>query len=191
MPQTEWIDAEEALRRRLAEVQRAEKIPDAELGRELAKLGFPTLTRDALRAIKRGSRRIALNEALALAWALGIAPVNAFAPFEDPEPTTHGPDGNVLDPPIYGTTVGLRVGDGVDMQPVEARSWIAGRSIRWVDDDRQRRFYLRFVPPPYRAKLARAANAAIRKAAEGGDPDEIKLPVSVWHEIEEREDQDV
>ena len=70
------------------------------------------------------------------AWALDIAPTNLIVPFEKPDPVTRNDAGEKIDPPLYKTSATLHIGAGVDMQPVEARAWIAGRSVRHDTDRR-------------------------------------------------------
>lgn len=189
------LKAETVLANQLERIQKAERITDVNLAATLRDLGYETLSRDAIRAIKRGDRRVTLDETLALAWALDIAPTNLIVPFEKPDPVTRNDAGEKIDPPLYKTSATLHIGVGVDMQPVEARAWIAGRSVRHDTDRevtrrRERRFYVDHVPPPQRDAIDAAAGSAVREAAKQGHPNEIHvaLPVSTWIAIEsERE----
>jgi hypothetical protein len=150
----EVLTPEAAVARRVARLQDTKGLSNEELGRRMAALGFPNVGRHAVRDIKAGKRKVSLNEALALAWALEIAPVHLIVPFEAEEEVT--PDADAEDvPPSDPPAACLAVGDRLLMLPIEARSWIAGRSVRHDDDHdvdrrRERSFYVENVPPDER-----------------------------------------
>jgi transcriptional regulator with XRE-family HTH domain len=157
-----------AFGKRLREVrERARpKITQAQLVERLAELGFE-LNRDAVIQIESGRRRVTLDEALAIAAVLGVAPVNLVVPLENPERLLRD-EGSVYEP-----TALLAVGN-LRLFPWEARAWIRGTEIYGnAPVDLWHRYYVTEVPPGYRRRLDELAEAVQRfKGATG----HFKLP---------------
>lgn len=145
------IEPEQAVADRIGALQASRGVSDVELGRRMAALGFTSVGRDAIRKIKAGERQVSLNEALAFAWALDIAPVHLIVPLDN--------------------SAGLKVGHGLDMDYVEARSWIRGRSIRYDEDEevtrrREAGFYFENLPPNEQQQVLRAGQEVSERLDE-------------------------
>lgn len=100
-----------------------------------------------------------MDEVLAISWLLGVAPVDMLVPFEEPDSLEGGGD-MLFDAPEF-----LRVVDGIEMHPAEARAWLNRTSIRGFDDDERKRwlrFYYDEAPPPVRYGLERSGGGACR-----------------------------
>jgi transcriptional regulator with XRE-family HTH domain len=70
--------------RRLKETRRARGLSQRRLVARLAALGRP-LNQAVITRIERGARKVSLDEAIALAAALDVAPVHLFLPIDDSE----------------------------------------------------------------------------------------------------------
>lgn len=97
-----------------------------------------------------------LDEALAIAAALAVAPVHLLVPFEKPEVLNE----DVAEAGIFEAEANLKIGDGVVLSPLVVRAWIRGTAIPGGYDtpmDEWYRFYAVEVPPPTRHRLRRQA----------------------------------
>lgn len=151
----EKLTPRQAFGRRLrAAVESHEGIRNLDqLSDRLAGIGVK-VSRPTLQRFQAGTHAPNIDEALAICWALGVAPVYMLAPFEDTTGVQSGPYVS-YDAPAF-----LHVADEVDMHPVEARSWIAGISLRSVDPDwgaAWQRFGYDETPPPVKAALKQRA----------------------------------
>lgn len=187
----EHISPSAAVGRRIAEIQAEQRLSDAGLAARLTAIGFATVGRNGIRDIKNGKRRLTLDETLALAWVLEIAPVHLIVPFEDSEPVTHDQDGEPIEP-FYGPVTGIRIGDGVEMDPIPARSWIQGRAIPGGESDNRlwRRFRVELVPPQDRARREAEMKAAAEKQADrderfvelvASDPENLEAAIQMYN----------
>ena len=64
---------DELFRMRLREIRKARGLTQQGLGRGMVSAGYPTLTKNRISEIERGSRKVALAEALAIASVLGTS----------------------------------------------------------------------------------------------------------------------
>lgn len=131
----------------------------AELAERLREIGYvdddgrERLPVSAIGELEREARRVTVDDWLALAAALGVAPIHLIVPFEDPEPVTL-PDGQAVG---FSSSTELRVGANLTLDPLDARSWIRGTSIYLGADPSQWfRFYAEEVPPARKHELERA-----------------------------------
>jgi transcriptional regulator with XRE-family HTH domain len=173
------LTAEETFRRRAREAREKAGLSQQDVVDRLVAIGYvdgvtdagepkPRLSRAAIAEIEReGGRRIRLDDALAIAAALGIAPVHLIVPFEDPEPidltyrVKDRESGAIreetpADHGLFNPTAKLKIGDKLSLAPSEARPWIRGQSL-YVDAlgnaELEARFYYEEVPPPRRYQL--------------------------------------
>ena len=75
------ITPEAAFRRRLKEARAARGMTQRDLAERLAAIGQP-MTQAAVTRIERGERRVSLDEAIAIAAVLDVAPIHLFLPIE-------------------------------------------------------------------------------------------------------------
>jgi transcriptional regulator with XRE-family HTH domain len=137
--------SQEDLRRRL----------DEDIGfKKLTKSGFKKLSRSAIAQIELGKRDVSLDEVLAIAAALGVAPIHLIVTFEDERVISE----ESAELGIFEPTAALKIGDRLSLIPVEARKWIRGTSI-YPDAplDLWRRYYVTEVPPAVRYRLRQVA----------------------------------
>ncbi|MGW3365966.1 hypothetical protein ACWDOR_23835 [Streptosporangium canum] len=99
----------EVLRRNIKHIRESQRITFVELADRLASIGRPIPVL-GLRRIERGERRIDVDDLLAIAYALGAAPVDLLIP------------GNEKDTTPYSITPGLPSTVGT------ARRWIRGEA---------------------------------------------------------------
>lgn len=82
---------EEVFRRRLQEAREARGgMSQRELAARVANIGMK-INQSAITRIERGERKVSLGEAIALAAALDVAPVNLFLPIDGDEPVRLAP----------------------------------------------------------------------------------------------------
>lgn len=164
--------AGEVFRRRVTAARESAGLSIAELGRRLRDLGFKSFSRQALSDLEAGKRkRVSIDEALAIAWVLGVAPLHLFVPFESPDPAVDEA-GEPVDlgdgKPYYAPDKALEVVPDIVMTPVEARAWIRGDAVRDAGDEfplkQWHRFYVEEVPPPWRHNHPGAASNAGEEA---------------------------
>jgi hypothetical protein len=155
--------ASQVFGRRMREAREShpERLSRSQLAQRLTAAGFSSSERTIERT-ETGRREPGLDEALAIAWILGVAPSHMIVPFERPEPADTEA-GLIFDAPEF-----LHVVDGIDMHPIEARAWISGSSLRQIGDE-PLRAWLRFgydeAPPPVRYGLEQSVDdAALRKS---------------------------
>lgn len=158
------LSPEGAFRQRMREARTAARMTQGELSARLAELGYK-LSRGAIADIERGQRAVRLNDALAISAALGVAPVNMMAPFEDPEPI----DEEATRLGIFRPLSELAVGANLRLIPVVARRWIRGLQL-YSDAPLEdwARYYVEQVPPSRRAQLRE-----IQRALEAHEPPRI------------------
>jgi transcriptional regulator with XRE-family HTH domain len=146
----------QTFRRRLVDVRRRAKITQAELSSRLADLGYQ-LSRAAIAEIERGNRRVTLDDALAVAAALGVAPLHLIVPFEDEEPImSPSPKPDEPGLTIFDSPDELRVGN-LALIPSEARMWIKGEALYGgAEISHFARYYVEETPPPRRWNIDRA-----------------------------------
>ena len=130
-------------------------ISQVQLSERLAALGV-TVSRKALLEMERmpPRRRVSLDEALAIAAALGVAPIHLMVPFEDDTVLSE----DLADEGVFEAKTSLKVGNLV-MVPVVARKWIRGTAI-YPDPgplELWHRFYCVEVPPAVRYRLRKLA----------------------------------
>jgi transcriptional regulator with XRE-family HTH domain len=156
---TEQVTPDVAFARRLREARDRAGLTRADLvGRLRDVVGYDGLSEQALGFIEREERRVTLNDALALAAALDVAPVNLMVPFESPEPII----AEGADRPVFEPTAELKVGEHVTFIPGWARAWIKGTRTRFEATPREiLRYYVDEVPPE-RKWLIEETAAAIR-----------------------------
>lgn len=152
----ERLTPRQAFGRRLRDViehnrKRREGIRNLEqLSARLGEVGV-NISRPTLQRFQAGTHAPNIDEVLAICWVLGVAPVYMLAPFEQATGVESGPY------VLYDAPAFLHVAEGIDMHPVEARSWLAGKSLRQVEPDplaAWRRFGYDEAPPPVRAALS-------------------------------------
>lgn len=135
--------------RRMREARGSLGLSIAALASRLEQLEQPIAYR-TLQRIESGQRPPTIDEALAIAWALAVAPVHMLVPFEEPIGVEAG------DWIVYDAPRRLHVAKDVDMHPGEARAWIAGHSIRDTGKPdypkRLQRFRFDEAPPTARRK---------------------------------------
>jgi transcriptional regulator with XRE-family HTH domain len=170
-----------AFAQRLKETRESAGISQPELERRLLALGYTQLRRRAILEIERWNtegrgRRVTIDDVLACAAALGVAPVNLLVPFESDKPAVfvdriHDPETgesreatpeDMADRGWFVPRDVLRVGDLV-LGPGEARAWVRGRELYAEASDNlelRRRFYFEQAEPPRRNWLARLVAAA-------------------------------
>jgi Fe2+ transport system protein FeoA len=112
--------------------------------------GIDRLSVGALGELERGTRRVTVDDWLALSAALGVAPVNLIVPFEDAEPLeSPAPELGIFNPSTL-----LEVAKNLVLVPLVARAWVRGRSLyAGADRDLEPRFYYEETPPPRRYQL--------------------------------------
>jgi transcriptional regulator with XRE-family HTH domain len=143
--------------RRLREARLSAGLTQEQLSRRLADDVGYRLSRVAIAEIEAGRRRVTVDDWLALAAALNVAPVHLVVPFESER---------LLDK-RYGyfePAAMLRVGERLVMLPQEARSWIRGLVHHLSSHpDTYDRFYRVETPPPQRYRLAQLAERVLRR----------------------------
>jgi transcriptional regulator with XRE-family HTH domain len=204
----EELTPSEAFGRRLKQVRDRNGVSTASLMRRLNDLGFK-MRRAAIYEIEQGKRAVSLDEALALAAAIDVAPLFLMVPFEDDEPNEqkkirYGRD-QVLELDRTLAEMGhfpwsseLRIGQQLSLIPSEARSWIVGRCIfNGAPFEGWPRYYRHETPPAWRYRLRKIAEAfgrrdksALKRAAEPfveDEPPRIEgKPADLYFELEER-----
>jgi transcriptional regulator with XRE-family HTH domain len=147
----------EVFRQRMREVREHCKLSQEDLCQRLVDIGF-ALRRSSIREIEKGSRRISLDEALAIAAALGVAPVYMFTPFESDDPIEF--DGGLQAEEQFTTITKLKIGEKLAMTPWEARRWTRGTEIYSdAPPDRWATYYCDAADPGTRHRLREAADA--------------------------------
>jgi transcriptional regulator with XRE-family HTH domain len=137
---------------RLREVRDKAGLSQEDVRQRLEDMGYE-LSRSAIAQIELGRRRVTLDEALALAVALGVAPVHLMVPFEDEAVISE----DAADDGIFEPTKRLKVGNLL-LLPFEARQWIRGTAIYpEAPLDLWHRFYCVEVPPAVRYRLRQLA----------------------------------
>jgi transcriptional regulator with XRE-family HTH domain len=158
----------EAFAARLREAREAARMTQAELADRVLEVVGYNLSRTAIALIEKGKRRVTLDDALAIAAALGVAPINLMVPFEDPEPVSEELAGKGL----FNASVELEVGEKLSLLPLEARPWIDGtHAYPGSDPEQWFRYYVREVPPPRRWRIEHFVAAA----REGRKPEWPKI----------------
>jgi transcriptional regulator with XRE-family HTH domain len=151
------IPAAEVFARRLKAVRKAAgNVSQAELSRRLAEIGY-NLSRSQIADLESEDperrRRVTVDDLLAIAAALGVAPLHLIVPFEEEEPMMVEPRLDEYDVPVFLAPVRLRVG-ALTMLPSEARRWITGRQINLdADVSLWERYYTEEVPPARRWRV--------------------------------------
>jgi transcriptional regulator with XRE-family HTH domain len=204
----EELTPSKAFGRRLKQVRERNQVSTASLMRRLHDLGFK-MRRAAIYEIEQGKRAVSLDEALALAAALDVAPLFLIVPFEDDDPNEQKKirygRGQVLELDRTLAEMGhfdwssqLRIGDHLSLIPSEARSWIVGQSMfTGAPVEGWRRYYHDETPPAWRYRFRRIAEAwrsgnksALERAAEPFVTDEPPRiggkPVGLYFEMEEQ-----
>ena len=147
----------QVFRQRMREVREHGKLSQQDLCQRLVDIGF-ALRRSAIREIEKGSRRISLDEALAIAAALGVAPVYMFTPFESDDPIEI--DDRLQAEEQFTTITKLKIGEKLAMTPWEARRWTRGTEIYSdAPPDRWATYYCNAADPGTRHRLREAADA--------------------------------
>jgi transcriptional regulator with XRE-family HTH domain len=140
--------------RRMREVREKANISQVQLSERLAALGVD-LSRKALIELERRPprRRVSLDEALAIAAALGVAPIHLMVPFESEAVLSD----DAAEEGIFDPTASLSVGN-LTMIPIVARKWIRGTAIYpEAPLELWHRFYCIEVPPAVRYRLRELA----------------------------------
>jgi transcriptional regulator with XRE-family HTH domain len=119
--QDEPLTPSQVLARRLRELRNRQGLTAKGLSERLRERGV-NLGRVAIAKIEIGERGVSLDEALALAYALNVAPVYLFLPLENDQPVRMAEDKRA---------VKLKAGD--------MRGWVSGRGAAQGQD---KRFYL-------------------------------------------------
>lgn len=142
----------QAFAQRQREARLSLGVSQAALARRLAELGYP-LSRKAVNEIEHGKRRVTLDDALAIALALGVAPVNLLVPFEKPEIlSVEAAESGIFEPSAV-----LAIGS-VRVDPVSARAWIRGvETVGEATMEERFRFHVQQIPPPQRYRAERIA----------------------------------
>ena len=131
----ERLAAGEVFARRMREVRERRGWSQQRLSDRLRELGHP-LHRVTLAKIEQGgtrARKVPLEDVLAIAAALDVAPLHLFVPFEP--------------------SVRLVVGD-VAVAPQHARLWVRGRSPLGIERQDMRIFFSELPPEEIQAALA-------------------------------------
>lgn len=173
------ITSAEAFAERMRAARRSAGLSQADLAKRLAQLGFARLKRTTILAIEKKTRNVSLDEALAIAAALGVAPIHLMVPFEDERIISE----DAADDGIFEASTRLKVGE-LEFLPKEARRWIRGTQLPGYQLDRWPTYYVTETPPAYRWRLRReAAHVRNRSAKTGRWPqkqpeplDEEKMP---------------
>src|SRR5438128_1706924 len=107
---TQELSPSQAFGQRLRDARRTapRQLSQAELSKRLGDLGVP-VSRQTLIEIEKGNRRVTLDEALAIAAAVGVAPVHLMVPFEDDE--VLNPD--AAEEGVFRSSIRLRVAEGI------------------------------------------------------------------------------
>jgi len=130
----------EVLARRLEQVRKARGLTQRDVTERLADLGV-SMHQTAIAKIENGDRKVTIEDALLLAFALDVAPVNLFLPLADNIPMALG---------------------NVTVQSGEMRAWARGFAPLPGQDSRT---YLTQVPDGEWAPLEKEA----RRAASAED----------------------
>jgi transcriptional regulator with XRE-family HTH domain len=142
--------------RRLKRARENARLSQDELHHRLKVLGYK-LSRSAIAQIELERRRVTLDDWLALAAALGVAPLHLVVPFEDEEPVIPpkaNPDSEQF--AVFNPGTSLRVAENVILIPLVARMWIKGVAIYPGADLRDNyRYYVGEVPPARRWEIER------------------------------------
>ena len=157
--------ASQTVARRVREVRG--KMSRAELAERLGELGYD-LSSGAIGELERETRRVTVDDWLALSAALGVAPIHLLVPFEDPEPL----NASAADVGIFNPNTLLKVARNLVLAPLEARAWVRGRSLYagLADKDVEQRFYYDETPPARRYQLDEAV-----EAIQAGRKPKVKL----------------
>lgn len=151
-PSAERLRPSEAFAKRQKEARLAAGITQEGLSKLLGEMGYG-LSRHAVNEIENGKRRVSLDDALAIAAALSVAPVNLIVPFEDPEPI----DDETAHEGIFRPLALLKVGD-IEIVPLVARAWIRGvEALPEASLDERYRFHVEEIAPPARFRLEQVA----------------------------------
>jgi transcriptional regulator with XRE-family HTH domain len=147
------------------------RLTQAEVAGRLEEIGYP-LPRTALAEIEAGKRGVSLNDALAIAAAVGVAPVYMIVPYESPtripEPPTLtrkvGEDEWKVTPTaaeqgIFEPVAELKIGERLTVEPSSARSWIRGNAPLLDATPEERARFYSDVAPPARYRLDQAVSA--------------------------------
>jgi transcriptional regulator with XRE-family HTH domain len=162
----EELTPTEAFRRRLREVRASTGISQADLAARLDALDYK-LSRGAIADIERGERRVSLDDALAVAAALGVAPLHLIVPFESDRVISE----EAADIGIFEPVAELVVTPKLKMIPMVARSWIRGTAIHLdAPLDHWRTYYRDETPPARRRQLDQQAEWVRQHAAAKGRP---------------------
>jgi transcriptional regulator with XRE-family HTH domain len=155
MGHAQSITASEVFGQRMREARERAGISQVQLSKRLAAIGVE-MSRKALIELERQPprRRVSLDEALAIAAALGVAPIHLMVPFEDDAVLSE----ELAEEGIFDATTELKVGN-LTMVPVVARKWIRGTAIypEAPLDELWHRFYCIEVPPAVRYHLRQLA----------------------------------
>jgi transcriptional regulator with XRE-family HTH domain len=148
------MSASEVFGQRMREARERAGISQVQLSKRLATLGVE-MSRKALIELERKPprRRVSLDEALAMAAALGVAPIHLMVPFEDDAVLSE----ELAEEGIFDAATELKVGN-LTMAPRVARKWIRGTAI-YPDAPLElwHRFYCIEVPPAVRYRLGQLA----------------------------------
>lgn len=136
----------------MREARESAGLTQAALSRRLAELHY-TLSRSQIADLESEDpdrrRRATVDDLLAIAAALDVAPLHLLVPFEDEEVLSE----DAADAGIFPASANLQVGK-LSLLPSEARRWITGRQI-YLDADLAswERYYTQEVPPARRWRV--------------------------------------
>lgn len=146
----------EAFAEQMKKARRSAGVTQADLSARLERLGFH-LSRAAILEIEKKSRRISLDEALAISAALDVAPVNMIVPFEDDRVLDD--EAADLGYGVFEPVSKLKIGSALVMIPSEARSWIRGTAIHLsASVEGWNQYYCVQVSPGERHQLRKVAD---------------------------------
>lgn len=136
-----------------------ERVRELRDHRDLSQRGFADLMRTlgvplhhaTVAKVEKGTRKVSIDEIMAFAYALDVAPINLFTPFDE-----------------YGDTLKVRVvdredGDPVDVSPAGLRAWVRGTApLRGQDG----RLYYSTVPGAEWARRRRSTADRLQAAVD-------------------------
>ncbi len=171
----------EAFGLRMREARKSAGLSEKELAERVRAMGFRSpVSRGAVNWLELDtrSRGVTLEEVLAVAAALGVAPINLLTPHVEDDLTTD---------------VRVVVGD-LAMPPAALRSWIAGEApspFGGFTASELRRFYVDEVPPAVRQEREKAAGEIARDRPREDWKHEWgpRFPIWAWPELFEDEEE--
>jgi transcriptional regulator with XRE-family HTH domain len=151
---TRELSPSETFSERMRAARTTAGISQVELVERLERLGYARLKRPAIIELEKGTRRVSVDEWLAISAALAVAPLYLITPFEDDQVI----NADAAEQGIFGPTAVLKVADRLVLTPREARRWIRGKEIYYdAPVDYWKQYYCTQVPPAYRYRLRQLA----------------------------------